>query len=141
MDFDLADISAPAKAPAKKPGKFAPKNSKFKPVAKPKIEPDTSGSIPVTVPKVEIDDSPATVVSMEIEQPVDTVRTSHDANVSVKNGTDATDMEIDNGRELDEEEDKVVREINVFFTSSTDANSKVNIYISITITTKMHKLR
>ncbi|KAK1433274.1 hypothetical protein QVD17_10184 [Tagetes erecta] len=133
MDLDLVNLDGPAKAPAKRPGKFAPKNSKLKPVAKPKIEPDTSVpssvSIPVTVPKVEIDDSPSPpVVSVsakcEIEQPSDTVHTTHDANGGVRNDTGAMNMEIDNDRNEDEE-DKVVREIDVFFTSSTDANSQL----------------
>ncbi|KAD4888423.1 hypothetical protein R6Q59_034557 [Mikania micrantha] len=115
MDIDFADLDAPSKAPVTKPGKFAPKNSKFKPIAKPKIEPDASKSNPVVVPKVELD---------ETEQPSHTVPTSHDANGNVRHDTDATDMEIDNYHEQDQE-DQVVREIDVFFTSSVDANSKL----------------
>ncbi|KAI3785276.1 hypothetical protein L1987_44392 [Smallanthus sonchifolius] len=133
MDIDFDDLDRPSKAPATKLGKFAPKNSKFKPVAKPKSEPDASvpsyESKPVAVPKVELDDSPpppSVSVSSKtgIEQPSNTVPTSHDANGSVTNDTDATDMEIDNDREQDEE-DQVVREIDVFFTTSVDANSKL----------------
>ncbi|KAK1433272.1 hypothetical protein QVD17_10182 [Tagetes erecta] len=111
MDLDLVNLDAPVK----KPGKFAPKNSKFKPVVKHKIEPDAS------IPKVEIDDS----IKTEIEQPSDPVSASHEANAGVKNDTDATDIKMDiDDRELDEE-DKVVREIDVIFTSSVDANSKL----------------
>ncbi|KAK9066897.1 hypothetical protein SSX86_014221 [Deinandra increscens subsp. villosa] len=132
MDIDFDDLDGPSKAPATKPGKFAPKNSKFKPVAKPKTEPDASNpsSEPtsVAVPKVELDDLPPPVVSAsaktEIEQPSDTVPASHDANGSVKNDTDAKDMEIDGDLEQDKE-DQVVREIDVFFSSSVDSNSKL----------------
>lgn len=128
MDIDFGDLDGPSKAPTR-PAKFAPKNSKLKPVAKPKREPDapvpSSASIPAVVPKVELDDSKpppplpiATVNSKtDIEKPPHTVPPSHDGNVKL-------DMEVENDQQQDEE-DRVVREIDVFFTSSADANSKL----------------
>ncbi|KAK9058613.1 hypothetical protein SSX86_023455 [Deinandra increscens subsp. villosa] len=136
MDIDFDDLDGPSKAPMTKKDKFAPKNSKFKPVAKPKNEPDASApsseQIPVSVPKVELDGLPPPYVSVssktEIEQPSHTVSSSsspsHEANGSVKNDNYVTDMEVDNDQQQDEE-DQVVREIDVFFTSSIDANSKL----------------
>lgn len=138
MDIDFDDLDGPSKAPVTKAGKFAPKNSKFKPVAKPKREPEVSvplpESNPVTVPKVELDDSktpqqePPPVDSIysktEIEQPLHTDPISHDANGSVKMDIDSTEMEIDNEQEPDDV-DRVVREIDVFITSSVDADSKL----------------
>ena len=126
MDIDFDDLDGPSKAPVTKAGKFAPKNSKFKPVAKPKREPEVSN--PPTVPKVDLDDSklPHPVYSKtEIDQPSHTGPISHDANGSVKMDIDATEMEIDNEQEPDDV-DRVVREIDVFITSSVDADSKVS---------------
>ncbi|KAI7746580.1 hypothetical protein M8C21_005734 [Ambrosia artemisiifolia] len=130
MDIDFDDLDAPSKAPATKPTKFAPKNSKFKPVAKPKTEPDTSlipssESKPVTVPKVELDDtSPSVPASSKpnTEQPSLTVPSVNQTNGSLKNDTHIADMDIDGNND---EEDKVVREIDVFFTQTGDANSKL----------------
>ncbi|KAI3768055.1 hypothetical protein L2E82_18486 [Cichorium intybus] len=134
MDIDFGDLDGPSKAPAAKPAKFAPKNSRLKPVAKPKQEPEAPVPASAAVPKVEIEDikpspptpPPVTTVysKTEIEQPSHTVPPSHDPNGDVKLDTDATEMEVDNDLSQDEE-DKVVREIDVFFNSSTDANSKL----------------
>ncbi|XP_024968054.1 DNA-directed RNA polymerase III subunit RPC5 isoform X2 [Cynara cardunculus var. scolymus] len=138
MDIDFDDLDGPSKAPVTKAGKFAPKNSKFKPAAKPKREQKLSvplpESNPVTIPKVELDDSkppqqePPSIDSIysktEMDQPLHTDPTSHDANGSVKMDADATEMEIDNEQEPDDG-DRVVREIDVFITSSVDADSKV----------------
>ncbi|KAJ0816532.1 putative DNA-directed RNA polymerase III subunit Rpc5 [Helianthus annuus] len=56
----------------------------------------------------------------EIDPPVHTETNGNETNDSVKNDTD--DMVLDDDQE--EEEDKVVREIDVFFTSN-HANSKL----------------
>ncbi|KAF5791374.1 putative DNA-directed RNA polymerase III subunit Rpc5 [Helianthus annuus] len=122
MDIDFGDLDAPSKAPAPKAGKFAPKNSKFKPVAKPKTEPEPSEIKPITVPKVELDDdTPMPPSKPEIDPPVHSETNGNETNGSVKNDTD--DMELDDNQE-EEGEDKVVREIDVFFTSN-HANSKL----------------
>ncbi|XP_071710818.1 uncharacterized protein [Rutidosis leptorrhynchoides] len=119
MDIDLDDLDGPSKA-SSKTGKFAPKNSKFKPVAKPKLEPDLP--VPAAVPKVELDDSEPPVYSKTEE--------TGKPNGSTETDTDITDMVVDTPQPQDEnvndnEEDYVVREIDVFFTSSIDANYKL----------------
>lgn len=139
MDIDFDDLLVSSKAPATKTTKFAPKNSKFKPVLKPKHEPKPpvippSESNSVAGPKVELVDPkphppspPASSAQFnaEIEQPSHTV---HDANGSAQMDTEPMDIDLDNDQLHDEEEeDQVVREIDVFFSSSVDANSKVNI--------------
>ncbi|KAJ9548048.1 hypothetical protein OSB04_020591 [Centaurea solstitialis] len=134
MDFDFDDLDGPSKAPVTKGGKFAPKNSKFKPVAKPKCEPEVlvplPESNPATVPKAELDDlKPSLPVDSiysksESEQPSHIDPISHDANGSVKLDINTTAMEIDNEQEPDDV-DRVVREIDVFITSSVDDDSKL----------------
>ncbi|GJZ99179.1 DNA-directed RNA polymerase III subunit RPC5 isoform X1 [Tanacetum coccineum] len=97
MDIDFGDLDGPSKAPSvTKPTKFAPKNSKFKPLPKPKLE-----QPPVVVPKVEVVD--------DHSKPLDD-------GVDVDNGV--KEMEVD-------DEDQVVREIDVYFNSSVDADSKI----------------
>ncbi|PWA84254.1 SIN-like family protein [Artemisia annua] len=121
MDIDLHDLNIPSKAPPKKPSKFAPKNSKFKPLKKPKLEqPDELilSSVPnattiLVVPKVEIDDSKQTSVTVH----------GDNAGVNIDNGVNNN---IEVGK-VDEEgqEDEVVREIDVYFNSPVDDDSKL----------------
>ncbi|PWA84253.1 SIN-like family protein [Artemisia annua] len=107
MDIDFGDLDGPSKPPpVSKPTKFAPKNSKFKPLPKqPKLEQQQ----PVVAPKLEIvDDHP-------LQPPDDGVDV-------VDNGV--KDMEVDNGQK-EGDEDEVVREIDVYFNSSVDSDSKL----------------
>nr|XP_043616767.1 DNA-directed RNA polymerase III subunit RPC5 isoform X2 [Erigeron canadensis] len=128
MDIDFQDLDGPSKAPPTKTGKFAPKNSKFKPVAKPKLEPEPL-PVPISpaVPKIEPDDSKPPLVNSTAE----TEKPAVDANGSLKTDTDDhMFMEIDNDNhiEQEDEEDIVVREIDVFYNSSLDSNSKLCVW-------------
>ncbi|CAI9282594.1 unnamed protein product [Lactuca saligna] len=133
MDFGFGDLDGPSKAPATKTTRFAPKNSKLKPKREPEAPVPSSVSNPVTVPKVELEDlkppppTPPPIATVdskaEIEKPSHTVPPSHDDNGDMTMDTDATEMEIDNDQQ--DEEDHVVREIDVYFNSSADANSKL----------------
>lgn len=117
----MDDIDAPNPAPSRR-ARFAPKNSKFKP--KPKTEQSTSDSIPPVKPelksesfdivKAEIEDVSVKIdtdLKLETEDPIgkELISVSEDL------------MEVDNA----EDKDDVVREIDVYFTPSVDANTQL----------------
>ncbi|RDX77086.1 hypothetical protein CR513_42848, partial [Mucuna pruriens] len=119
--MDLDDLEVPGKVPSRV-SKFAPKSSKLKP--KPKSEPQPSISKPepqelvTTVKKNE--DGGETVASIYTKpELIDTVK------MDVEPKSEAEDeSRRDDPMDEDSAEDTVVREIDVFFSPSIDAETQ-----------------
>lgn len=118
--MDLDDLDGPIQAPTKKrPSRFLSKSSKLKPEPKPKPEPqELNDALPVFKKKEEVVDTKPVIsdffdgdstaaangaVKMEVEEPKE------------------DPMNVDEGGE-----DYVVREIDVYFMPTVDANTQVS---------------
>lgn len=137
MDLDdLGELDGSSQANTRTT-KFAPKSSKFapklKPTSKPKPEPPSKQEPQDSAPKPQ--PPPVEAVSKKKENDEEDVKppmvAEPKAEQSISNG--AVKMEIDEETKEDEiltedygeEEDMVVREIDVFFTPSIDADAQV----------------
>jgi len=140
MDFDDLE-EAPVKATSRV-SKFAPKSSKLKPKPKaepgPKTEPQPQPQPEPSISKPEPQEFVATV--KKNEDGVETVSPSHikpELNTDVQMETEPKsepEDEAETGRDdpMDEDtpEDTVVREIDVFFTPSIDAETQVRVSLT-----------
>ncbi|KAF7828831.1 DNA-directed RNA polymerase III subunit RPC5 [Senna tora] len=121
--MDLDDLDAPSKVPSRV-SRFAPKSSKLK--AKPKLEPQEplpKAEAPESLTKPEPQDFDSLTAKQKEEEP------------SAPNGAMKMDVEPkseaedeskpDDPMDEDSAEDTVVREIDVFFTPSMDANTQL----------------
>ncbi|XP_027914314.1 DNA-directed RNA polymerase III subunit RPC5 [Vigna unguiculata] len=138
MDFDDLE-EAPVKATSRV-SKFAPKSSKLKPKPKaepgPKTEPQPQPQPEPSISKPEPQEFVATV--KKNEDGVETVSPSHikpELNTDVQMETEPKsepEDEAETGRDdpMDEDtpEDTVVREIDVFFTPSIDAETQLYVF-------------
>ncbi|CAN0890685.1 DNA-directed RNA polymerase III subunit RPC5 [Linum grandiflorum] len=152
MDLDdFEEQDAPKEAPAKAP-KFAPKVSKFKPQPKGKKPvrqevsvtkselPEPIAEVSVTKPEPqepiasalskEEDEDMKPKLDVEAKVPVessvsDAARVNMEVDATREAGGEDDHMDIDNGEEVVEEEDVIVREIEVFFTPSVDPETQL----------------
>uniref|UniRef100_A0A2P2JMR9 DNA-directed RNA polymerase III subunit RPC5 n=1 Tax=Rhizophora mucronata TaxID=61149 RepID=A0A2P2JMR9_RHIMU len=137
--MDLDDLDVPLQAPSRV-AKFAPRASKLKPQPKLKPEPSQESVLApkpepqnLPIPKQvegEIDDKPSGnaasfsngAVKMEIDAKLELAAAAAAASSSLPKQDDGMDID---GDEQKQDEDAVVREIDVFFTPSVDGNTKL----------------
>lgn len=124
-EMDL-DFDGPSKA-STRPSRFAPKSSKLKPqpqpVTKPKPEtPSSSSDPPIPTKKEELVSKPSVK-----DHPAENGAAMGKDDVPLDENTTGDDMaeEEQIAMDTDSVEDEVVREIDVFFTPSSDPNSQV----------------
>lgn len=160
MDLnELDDLDGPSQVPSRA-SKFAPKSSKFKPLAKAKPKPE-----PRSAENSSSKFEPKESVSAAKREPQNVWPTKNDDEEEIKPRVDATPkiepltsnndvvkMEIDAKAEVradsrlddpmdedkqeddeDEEEDMIVREIDVFFTPSIDSDTQVISHLIYTL--------
>lgn len=131
MDFD--DLDAPVKP---RVSRFAPKSSKFKPKKEepslvPKSEPP-----PLASAKTEPQEIDLTAPTPVKHEPNASVKTDAESKIEGKVDSRNVDVEmteaVDGSREVNpmDEEDTVVREIDVYFSPSIDNDTKVCYYCS-----------
>lgn len=121
--MDLDDLDAPSKVPSRV-SRFAPKSSKLK--SKPKLEPQEplpKSEAPESLSKPEPPDLNLVTANKKEES---SSATNGAMKMDVEPKSEAEDEpKQDDPMDEDSAEDKVVREIDVFFTPSVDAHSQV----------------
>ncbi|PSR88032.1 DNA-directed RNA polymerase III subunit like, partial [Actinidia chinensis var. chinensis] len=108
-DMDLDDLDGPRQAPTRT-SRFAPKNSKLKPQPKLKFKPEPQEFDSVLPPKKDEFDSQeheSSSVKMDVDAKSEGEEAKYDPT------------------EEDDDEDRVVREIDVFFTPQIDSNTQL----------------
>lgn len=122
MDLDLDDlgVDCPSQA-ASRPSRFQPKSSKLK--AKPKAEP-VSEPVPHTLlPKKQEDPIPS--IDSTVKTAFEPSPASSLNNFAKAEAEPKAEEVAEDAMEEDEDEDRVVREIDVFFTPTLDTNTQV----------------
>ncbi|XP_050207317.1 uncharacterized protein LOC126656757 isoform X2 [Mercurialis annua] len=122
----LDDLDELSQKPPSRPSKFAPKSAKFKP-QQPKLKPKTEPQI-ATVPEKAVNNEQEEDIKPKIDpSPKKEPSVSSDSAVKMEIDSDPViedeHEEIENAEE--EEEDMIVREIDVFFTPSIDPNTQL----------------
>ena len=148
--MDLDDLEAPSKLPSRV-SKFAPKSSKLKPKPKPKSEPQQRQPPPKPEPHPEpqppsskpdpqeFDLTASKKEDVDEETVAPTTHSKPEPNGSAKMDVEPKSETEDESAQgdsmaVDEEEtaeDAVVREIDVFFTPSIDADTQVRICLRV----------
>lgn len=128
--MDLDDLEAPSQVPSRV-SKFAPKSSKLKskpksePVPKPEPETQPAAAVPSSKPEPQEFDLNAKKDEDGVEDTVAPTHTKSEPDGTAKMDVEPKSEAEDDPMDEDSAEDTVVREIDVFFTPSIDADTQV----------------